>query len=238
MSISSSSSSSSISSSSSYSFSSNSSSSTSSSSSTTPPPWFVVVGGGSVVVPGPGLVPGNSDFAITGMVDVDDTYIYKDFGPNYFNDSFIINFDANITAGDFDAWHGIALSNVPGTMSTIGASGSGLYIAFQGIPGPRNRMNTRDVSGLYLVGDSSTYLDIPYIQTYYYQIERNTDIPGNDRFFVRRYTNPARTSGLFQLQHNGVDPIGYRYLVIANIGTAFIGNHLDGFISNIDVISP
>jgi hypothetical protein len=218
------------------------SSCSSSSSSTTPPPWFVVDGAGGTVSPGPGFVPGGSDFTLTGVVDNDTTYIYKDFGTDYFDDAFVIDVDVDVTAlsgTGQDARIGIGVANTPDTLYNMYVTyQDGLWGELTGIPGPRTRMRNMDASDQAVVeGDASSYLNVPYTQTYYYRFERDTSIPGNDRFFFRRYSNSGRTSGLYQIQHNFVNPRGYRYLVIANIGNSFLGNAFSGLISNIVVVS-
>jgi len=234
-------SSSSTSSSSSSSSVSSSSLSESSSSSSSTIPWFVVDGGVGTVVPGPGFVPGNSDFTLTNIESYDNTYVYKDFGPGYFDDAFLINFDINwinvINSVGADTWWGVGVTTSPGTLSHMGTVTQGLAGTLQGLV-TFHRAYTRDFSGgTQLGGDPSSYLDIPNVQTFYYQIERNTDIPGNDRFFFRRYTNPARTAGLFEMQHNGTFEREYRYLIFANIGVTFTGATFTATIANIDVVS-
>ena len=159
--------------------------------------------------------------------------------------NFIINFDINCTGminvGADNEW-AVGVTNNPGTMSQMGGALDGLVGSTQGIPGPRTRAYTIDYPSYPSPfakqgGDVSSYLDVPNIQTFYYQIERNTAIPGNDRLFVRRYTNSGRTSGLFQMQHNGVDPRGYRYLIFANVGVVYTGATFSATIANIEVIS-
>ena len=168
-----------------------------------------------------------------------ETYVYKDFNPNYFGD-FEFQYELNISdveAGDSSSASimGISLTNVTGVMDDL-QGGSILSVSFQ-----QNKA-VDDEYGFYirqfdggvsqfLVGNGLDFHDVSEGEIYSTFSRVGTNVT------LWMYSDSARTTLLYKYSWNFAVLDTYRYFQISNWGRDIdAANHFTGYVENVTLV--